>query len=147
MFGEMDFAVLKLSPLGKVANECWAEMPSHFPNIELPRHIVMPNHVHGIIVIRNPGHVGEDVHPERFGKPVAGSPPTMVRSYKSAVSLRARRMLHRPGLQVWQRGYYEHAIRDENEFWKIAKYSRENPRRWEFDSENPFGVPSEEWKF
>jgi len=147
LFGEVNFGAMKLSLLGDVANECWMEIPHHFPNIELPGHIVMPNHIHGIIVIRGAGIREKEILPESFGKPVPESLPTILCSFKAAVTLRARRNLHPPGLPVWQRGYYEHVIRNEDEFREIVKYIRENPRRWEFDSENPFGVRSEEWNF
>jgi putative transposase len=52
LFGEVVDGVMKLSPFGQIADECWRAIPEHFPNVELGAHIIMPNHAHGIIVIR-----------------------------------------------------------------------------------------------
>jgi putative transposase len=147
LFGDVNFGIVKLTPLGNIADDCWLEIPQHFPNVEPATHIVMPNHIHGIVVIRGTQQRSGVARTERYGKPVAGSLSTIVRSYKSAVSKRARELLKRPALLIWQRGYFEHIIRDENDFLKTCKYIRENPRRREFDSENPFGIPAEEWNF
>ncbi len=74
---------------------------------------------------------------EKFGKPVIGSIPTIIRSYKSAVTKRINenRGCHRAG--VWQRNYYEHVIRGEIELNRIREYIVNNPLSWELDIENP----------
>jgi putative transposase len=149
LFGEVIAGVMELSALGKQADDCWLEIPRHFPNVELPRHVVMPNHVHGIIVLRGKTTVAArpqeaSATRESFAGPVQGSLPTIVRSFKSAVSRAARRTLRRPALQIWKRSYFEHVIRNEDDYRKTFQYICENPMRWEFDSENPFGRPREE---
>ena len=134
LFGEIIFGVMKYSLVGRLVNECWLEIPRHFPNVALPRHMIMPNHLHGIIVLRGrmPG-VDERRKPakvEGFSKPVVGSIGTIVRSFKSAVSKRAREMSGRPQMQVWQRNYYEHVIRNKDDFRKTVEYICRNPERW-----------------
>jgi hypothetical protein len=64
---------------------------------------------------------------ERFGKPLTGSIPTIIRSYKSAVAMRVNRMLRTCTGAVWQRNYYEHIIRDKADYLAIADYIRNNP--------------------
>jgi len=70
---------------------------------------------------------------EQFGKPVAGSIPTIVRAFKSAVTRQINLVRQTPGAAVWQRNYYEHIIRDEPSYEKIAAYILNNPRQWEAD--------------
>ncbi len=67
--------------------------------------------------------------PERFGKPIAGSIPTVMRMFKAAVSRKARQM--RPAFgDIWQRGYYDRIIRDDREMDAIREYVRNNPMKW-----------------
>jgi len=152
LFGSINSAAMELSPLGNLSNDCWLEIPRHFPCVELPKYSVMPNHIHGIIVIHNGSRHGIPLPPadpraEWFGRPMPGSLATIVRSFKSAVSKRAREIFQGPSLIVWQRGYFEHVIRNENDFQKTVKYILENPRRWEFDSENRSVGTREEMDF
>jgi putative transposase len=93
---------------------------------------------------------------ERFGKPVAGSIPTIVRAFKSAVTSRAgRELTSRTGIKpasavsgswepdnsanIWQRNHYEHIIRDQIDYERIAGYILANPSNWDNDEENPHG--------
>lgn len=77
---------------------------------------------------------------EQFGKSVPGSIPTIVRSYKFAVSLRLN--YARPGdsTPVWQKNYYEHVIRDERDLQAKWDYIEANPANWESDKENPHNL-------
>ncbi len=101
----------------------------------------MPNHVHGVIWLVEDGTVvgGRRRRPptEAFGKPVVGSIPTIVRSFKSATTRRINALRHSPGAPFWQRNYYEHVIRTEAELGRIRRYIQENPLRWEQDAERP----------
>lgn len=72
---------------------------------------------------------------EQFGKPVVGSIPTIVRSFKSAVTRRIGRELNATG--IWQRNYHEHIIRDHNDWDRIHRYIESNPSMWADDNENP----------
>jgi len=101
--------------------------------------VVMPNHVHGIIwIVDDPVGARRRRAPtmERFGKPVSGSIPTIVRAFKSTVARRINRMRRTPGAPVWQRNYYEHIIRDERALHAIRRYIAENPLRWHLDRYN-----------
>ena len=148
LFGKIVLGKALLNVLGEIVDRCWAEIPRHFFGVELPLHVVMPNHLHGILVLSQrarravPLRFSADLAfsmagAEAFGIPVAHSIPTIVRSFKSAVTKRAREILRRPDLIVWQRGYYEHVIRDGRDFNNAWDYIRWNPQRWEFDEENP----------
>lgn len=73
----------------------------------------------------------------KFGKPIAGSLSTIIGSYKSAVTQRINSTENTPGGILWQRGFYEHILRDENELHRIRGYILANPQNWETDEENP----------
>jgi putative transposase len=72
-----------------------------------------------------------------FGKPITGSLSTIIGSYKSAVSKEINTLCETPGNKIWQRNYYDHIIRFDNEFWDIHYYIVRNPEDWEKDIYNP----------
>ena len=74
---------------------------------------------------------------EQFGKSTCNSIPTIVRSFKSTVTRQINTIRNMPGAPVWQRNYYEHVIRDEEELNGIREYILYNPLTWEKDVENP----------
>ncbi|HRQ23076.1 MAG TPA: hypothetical protein PLF42_06560 [Anaerolineales bacterium] len=138
---------MKLSKFGLAAKQQWEKLPKRFPNIELGAFVIMPNHVHGIIQIiertgtadhlKNDGNNSSRRAPiERFQKPVPNSIPTIIRSYKSAVSYRINLMRGTNGVPVWQRNYYEHVIRDHEDWDRIHRYIQSNPSNWTHDREN-----------
>ena len=136
-FGVVRENVVHLNRLGHALGECWEEIPRHFAEVELDAFVVMPNHLHGIVVIHEAeGTACRAPTVERYGKPVRGSLPTIVRSFKSAATRTGREILA-PGAVVWQRGYYEHIIRDEHSWQKVREYIATNPERWGTDWENP----------
>jgi len=76
-----------------------------------------------------------DLKCERFGRPVSGSLPTIIRSFKSAAGKYVNESRGSPGTPVWQRNYYEHIIRDNDELQKIMEYICCNPKNWQSDEE------------
>jgi putative transposase len=74
---------------------------------------------------------------EQFGKPISGSLPTIVRSFKSAATKLINELRSTPRAPVWQRNYYEHVIRNEDDLNEIREYILSNPVKWDLDSENP----------
>ena len=144
LFGEILNEEIKLNEYGRIVNECWRAIPNHFPNVELGAYVVMPNHVHGIIAINDRADANASARrgtiyraptKEQFQKPVPGSIPTMVRTFKAAVTRRVGRELNATG--IWQRNYYEHIIRDHEDWDRIHQYIESNPSMWAEDDENP----------
>jgi putative transposase len=143
IFGEVVSGTIRLNELGRIVEESWRALPNHFYNIRLAAHVFMPNHLHGIVSIQDPVRRGAQmtgadalVYPtgaRRFGAAGRGSIPTIVRSFKSAVSKKARAVLRKPLFQVWQSGYHEHIIRNQDDFEKTCEYIRLNPIRWSLD--------------
>ena len=137
-----------------MVRDAWVEIPVHFTHVGLDEFVVMPNHFHGIIIIgapvmarhavplqRDDATQHGDMENEQFSKPVAGSIPTIIRSFKSAVTKRINEKHLAIGSPVWQRNYYEHIIRDDKSFQQIQAYIINNPARWETDRfySNPTG--------
>ncbi|HTV60367.1 MAG TPA: transposase [Verrucomicrobiae bacterium] len=141
IFGKVIGAAVTLNRLGVAAEECWLDIPNHFPHVLLSEHVVMPNHVHGILVLTRKLPTRPNRHEEmdrpgyaapghEFGKALRGNIPTIVRSFKAAVSKKIREIRCEPEFCVRQRGYYEHLIRNPADFRESAKYIRLNPARW-----------------
>ncbi|MCP9448402.1 MAG: transposase [Nitrospira sp.] len=74
---------------------------------------------------------------EQFGCPVTGSIPTIIRSFKSAVTKQINEQRRTPGVPIWQRNYYEHIIRNDESLNRIREYIANNPLQWALDRENP----------
>jgi REP element-mobilizing transposase RayT len=141
LFGEIGpEAEILLNQNGLIAWSEWERLPERFPFIELGAFVVMPNHVHGIIIIRPDGARGDCPRAptaEKFSQPVRGSIPTIVRSYKSSVTQRIASTTKGNPEIVWQRNYYERVVRCEAELDRISRYILANPIHWRQDDEYP----------
>jgi len=146
VFGRIDEGRMQMNECGRIADQRWRTLPDHHLNCELDYYVVMPNHVHGILVLHKDwtGTAGRAPTPEAFGRPVSRSIPTIVRSYKSSVSRHIGRCRQQKTRPLWQRGYYEHVIRHERELAAIRRYVHENPLQWHIDHENPDAVEAPE---
>jgi REP element-mobilizing transposase RayT len=141
IFGNIIHEEMKLSSEGTIAQRCWEEIPKHFSNVQLDEYIIMPNHIHGIIILTE-SMVGTR-HAvslrEQFAKPVIGSVPTIVRSFKSATTKRIHEIRNTPSLPVWQSRFFERIIRSDKELDHIREYISNNVLKWAYESrhENP----------
>jgi len=161
LFGDVVAGKMRLNDSGRLVAQCWQDIPNRFPNAALDEFVVMPNHLHGIIVIvraqfiaphdrgamgsgainRAPkgGNGASDVGAQ-FIAPVGAinRAPTvgdMVRAFK-AVATRMLRQAQYPSF-AWQRNYYERIIRSEDDLARIREYIANNPLQWALDRENP----------
>lgn len=148
LFGEVVNDRMELNAAGIFARQCWQEIPQHFPGVVLDEFVIMPNHVHGIIIINNDknGSVGvqhveplhesphETLRLNGFQSIVCGSLGSIIRGFKSAVT----RWFHANTQikTVWQRNFYDHVVRDESEMNRIRMYIRQNLINWEHDRQN-----------
>ncbi len=160
VFGDVVNGEMQLNTWGTIVADYWRNLPRHFPTIELGPFVVMPNHVHFIILL-NPPVVSVGAQPvgaqlncapttnciptdteteSPIGKSftVDKQRPTLgqvVRAFKAATT----RLIRQGGKGdfAWQRNYYEHIIRNEAEFHRIAQYIHANPANWVMDQENP----------
>lgn len=128
IFGKLDGTVLQPSQLGEIVQQFWLAIPLHSQTIQLDQYIVMPNHIHGLLQI-----LPSPTYQKQLGPTVS----TVINQYKAAVTLHASQLHRKPGEAVWQRGFYEHVVRDERDLYRIREYITTNPLRWELDRENP----------
>jgi REP element-mobilizing transposase RayT len=138
IFGSITNGSMTLSTRGEMVRECWQAIPTHFPFVVLSAFVIMPNHIHGIIVIKDES-VGTQhaapvnaEHPLSDAKPhvEAGSLGAIVRSFKSASTRQMNLLRDTPGAALWQRNYHEHIIRDADDKIRIHDYIMTNPERW-----------------
>ena len=108
--------------MGTIVQRIWEDLPTHYSGIDLDAFIVMPNHMHGIIILADQSERRHAI-------------PEIVRGFKT---FSARRVNERAGRRgaVWQRGYYEHVIRNEKALDRIRDYIANNPARWADDPDN-----------
>jgi REP element-mobilizing transposase RayT len=137
-FGAIVAEKMHENSFGRLARKEWKNLSQRFSNVVLDEFVVMPNHIHGIIIILavDTQNGITATSNETFGQPVPGSIPTIVRAYKAAVTRRARRMVNDPKIQIWQRNYYEHVIRNDRGLQAARLYVQENPMNWVRDQEN-----------
>jgi len=142
VFGSVINGQMQLNEEGKIAELCWQHIPQHFPQSTLDEFVVMPNHIHGLIILDNSATLIRDqpavplLAHEQFSKPVSGSIPTIVRSYKSAVTKQINALWQTPSHTFWQRNYYEHIVRNLTEMEKIHRYIANNPASWALNPDN-----------
>jgi len=142
ILGEVIDEKIVPTTIGGIAKNCWEEIPKHFLNVELDEFVVMPNHVHGIIQIINVGatHASPLQKHHSNSNPRGPGPRTIgsiVGSFKSATTRCANGIGLGNRFSIWQRNYYEHIIRDEDELNQVKEYIIQNPLKWQFDRENP----------
>jgi REP element-mobilizing transposase RayT len=132
-FGKIKDGKMNYSIIGEKAIEFFKDLPKHFPSSEIDSYIIMPNHAHGIIIINDSVETrhGVSLQQTQFGKPIKNSLSIMVNHYKGAVTrfARKKKML----IFQWQRGFYDHIIRNENDLRRIRTYIQNNPLKWELD--------------
>jgi putative transposase len=145
LFGEIVDGEMLPGEYGRVVMSEWMKTSEIRKEVELGEFVVMPNHFHAILMVdccRGParhwkGTARRAPTVEEFGKPINGSLPTIIRSFKSSVTKCINEIRNSPGLPVWQRNYYEHVIRDEVDYNRIAEYVTINPQRWLEDKLHP----------
>jgi len=107
---------VELSPIGKIVESEITKLSSTYSNVGVDHNIIMPNHIHMIIVIR------ED-NSHNTAAPVISQ---MINQWKRAVSIKA-------GCSPWQKSFHDHVIRNEADYRRIAEYIANNPATWEND--------------
>jgi len=169
LFGDILNEEMILNDAAMMIQTVWDEMSRHYSGIETDEFVVMPNHVHGIVIIVGAGpcacpdykhamqnketgqpqdHKTGQPQIRETGQPQGVAPtlslPDVVHRFKTMTTkrytdgVRQHGWLRFPG-KLWQRNYYEHIIRNENELNRIREYIVNNTLQWEMDRENPNG--------
>jgi len=129
-FGEIINKEMFLNTFGKIVENCWLQIPKHYKEVSLDEFKIMPNHVHGIVIIKPKSYNKNFIH-RRQNQLL----PSVINSFKSSSS----RLIHLASLNSfqWQKSYYDYIIHNENSLQKIRQYIRDNHLKWETDIENP----------
>jgi len=132
LFGEVNDGKMLLNKLGIAVDTEWKRTGILRKEITLDEYIIMPNHLHGIIVINyalNPKNDSHQVgaHGRAPLHRTFGSLGSIIAGFKSSATKHINQIQGTPGLPVWQRGYYDRVIRDDKEFDRIRDYIRNNP--------------------
>lgn len=144
LFGEIVDGEMQLNDAGTIAAHFWNEIPKHFALVTLDQCTIMPNHVHGIIVItESVGANNYSPPPPQRKNGTSKTIGSIVRGFKIGVTkwFRANQPNDDSLLTVWQRNYYEHIIRDDDDLSRIREYIATNPMNWMTDENNPDKKP------
>lgn len=133
ILGEVIGEDVKLSRSGRIVADTWNRLPDFYPSVSLEKFVVMPNHVHGIVVL------GEVVPKPEIPHPCKRVLSEVIRGFKSMSAREINRGM-RDSRSLWQRGYYEHIIRDDADLARIREYIDNNPIAWANDPENPHRI-------
>ena len=141
LFGDIDEGKIELNDYGRVVREEWLRTASVRPDVILDEFVVMPNHLHSIVVITHTTvgatrRVAATGHGTPAG-PAPGSIGAVIGQFKSLTAKRINELRDTPGTPVWQRNYYEHIVRSDEALQHIREYIRSNPLCWFTDRENP----------
>ncbi|HRY63202.1 MAG TPA: transposase [Patescibacteria group bacterium] len=141
-FGKIEGGKMKLNKIGEIADIYLRSIPEHFPNARVDKYVIMPNHIHAIIVIDGSRDARSRVSTNtdnafaaQFGPLQPSSLSAIIQSYKSSV----KRWCNKNDYKyfAWQPGYYEHIIRGDEDYQNIWNYIEYNPDKWEWDKSNP----------
>jgi len=127
---------MKMNDSGRIVQAVWNELPNHYVRVECDAFVIMPNHVHGIILLRDLS-VGAGLKPAPTPTSAHLRLPEIVRAFKTFSSRHVHVFRNTQGISLWQRNYFEHVIRDDESLTRIRQYIHDNLARWEFDRENP----------
>jgi REP element-mobilizing transposase RayT len=139
LFGEIVDDEMVLNDAGKIVRDEWLKTEKLRSNIKCDGFIVMPNHFHGILVITESRRGVLQYAPTTLQSP-SQTIGAIVRGFKSTVTKQINQLRQTPGQKLWHRNYYEHIIRNENDYYRIYEYIENNPLKWEFDSLHPANV-------
>ena len=143
LFGDVVNGEMRLNETGRIAAACWKWLAEQYTYVELDEWVVMPNHLHGIIVIRSEsGDTGRGASrrtPTNGPSISAKIKPLgqLIGAFKIVSTPRINALRGMPGVSVWQRNYYEHIIRDPDSMNRIRRYIANNPGKWKSDLQNP----------
>ncbi len=140
-FGEIRYNKMIFNNTGNIINNFWPKIPEHFNNVELDYYQLMPNHLHGIIIIDSIDIVG-DGSPVPKSKSGEGEPfpyekknslCDIIGYFKYQTTKAINNLYNTPRNKIWQRSFYDRIIRNEKELYSIRKYIQQNPLKWEIE--------------
>ena len=141
-FGKITNNQMKLSQVGRIAQKHWQEIPNHFNHVYIDAYVIMPNHLHGIIIIDRPTQKlnlsSQPTDTNKFAPLKSGSLSAVIQAYKASVTRWCRK--NDDDIFRWQSRFYEHIIRNARSLENIRTYIINNPVKWSEDRNNPVNI-------
>ena len=147
IFGDVIDGEMWPSPIGSVIDESWLWLGEQYDHLKLDAYIVMPNHLHGIVMIDEDDealNIGIENAVAIQSKPIPKKRKPLGRligAFKTVSTKRINELNSTPGASIWQRGFYDRIIRNEQELESVREYILGNPAKWDEDAENPTTIP------
>ena len=148
LFGEIVDGNMCLNRTGRLVSDSWQWLEAQYPYVASDEFVVMPNHLHGIIMITDDTRRGGSrTAPTGADSPDGKRKPLgrLIGAFKTVSTKRVNSAHGLSGRPLWQRNYFEHVVRSEESLTRIRQYIHDNPARWEFDRENPTAVQKRSW--
>lgn len=132
LLGNIANGEVQLNRAGNMVKNIWNNLPTHYPGVLIDQFVIMPNHIHGIVVLSSVG-AGLCACPnEGYAQHSKGQPQGVAPTPFNE--------------KLWHCNYYEHIIRNEDELNRIRQYIINNPLQWQFDRENSDRINDENYK-
>jgi putative transposase len=137
LFGEIHDGTMNLSEAGQIVQNIWNSLPIRYPDVGVGTAQVMPNHFHGIVnILATPDPTAGAIHESSVPDRRRMTLPIVVGYFKMNTAKRINILLGCEGVPVWQRNYYEHIIRNEDDYRRVHRYIEANVSNWGSDDEN-----------
>jgi len=132
-FGEITNDEMILNECGRIIDGQWLWLKDQYDYVKLDEYIVMPNHIHGILIIENKNVNGRD-----RSRPVPTKKIKSLSELMGAFKTTSSKLIHQTGLKnfIWQRSFYDHIIRNNQSLNNIRAYVKNNPIKWAMDRNN-----------
>ncbi len=135
LFGDIREGMMHLNAIGMMVEQEWFNLSTRFPTVHLDTYIVMPNHMHGILIIKQPMVQESITKHVSFGM--------IIGAFKSLSTLHYMKEMEQQGWppferKLWQRNYYERVLRNDQELFHVRHYIDNNLINWTTDPDNPF---------
>jgi REP-associated tyrosine transposase len=130
--GAIEDGVVQLSDQGRITQQVMTSLEERFPSVAVDAFVVMPNHVHAVIILVGTQFIASDGRSDGSRRPILGE---VIRTFKAV----STRLIRGAGDESfgWQRSFYEHVVRSDADVRRIREYVEANPLRWDEDPENP----------
>jgi putative transposase len=151
IFGRISNGEVVLNDIGQIVNREWLRSTEIRKEIVLDAYVVMPNHLHGIVIFQEekadcrsretadcrPALQNSGLRVRSSREHESRSLSTFIAQFKAVITTAIRRLTRLPDLRVWQARFFDRVLRDEMELNRAREYILNNPAQWESDAENP----------
>lgn len=134
LLSQVSDGTVTLTDIGKQAETCWRNMAKLNSNVDIDSFIIMPNHIHGIIILRNQGELSGNnkysfqITENKQHRSLQG----LVRDFKSVTTRLYKKQSH-VSHSLWQDSFYDEVIKGEKHYLSVLNYIQQNPQKWELD--------------